>query len=107
GGGGRAPRAVPGEHAPGAPAKPPPARNAAGGFSKDHFAVDLERGTVTGPAGKTAVITPTARGGGKASFRPWRAGYPLRPACTAARRGAHRHRPRARGGAATRPRRPA
>jgi hypothetical protein len=67
-------------------AKCPPARNAAGRFSKDQFTVDLHRGTVTCPAGQTAVITPAARGG-KASFRPWCAACPLRPACTAAKRG--------------------
>lgn len=68
-------------------AKCPPARNAAGRFSKDQFTVDLERGTVTCPAGQTAPITPAARGGGKASFRPWCPACPLRQACTAARRG--------------------
>ena len=68
-------------------AKCPPARNAAGRFSKDQFTVDLDHGTVTCPAGRTAVITPAARGGGKASFRPWCASCPLRSACTAARRG--------------------
>jgi Transposase DDE domain len=48
--------------------------------------VDLGRGTVTCPAGQVAVITPAARGG-KASFRPWCASCPLRPACTAAKHG--------------------
>jgi transposase len=67
-------------------AKCPPARNAAGRFSKDQFTVDLQAGTVTCPAGQTAVITPAARGG-KASFRPWCCACPLRPACTAAKRG--------------------
>ena len=67
-------------------AKCPPARNAAGRFSKDQFTVDLGRGTVTCPAGQVAVITAAARGG-KASFRPWCAACPLRPACTAAKRG--------------------
>jgi Transposase DDE domain/Transposase domain (DUF772) len=67
-------------------AKCPPARNAAGRFPKDRFTVDLGRGTVTCPAGQVAVITPAARGG-KASFRPWCAGCPLRPACTAAKHG--------------------
>jgi hypothetical protein len=67
-------------------ARCPPARNAAGRFSKDQFTVDLDRGTVTCPAGQTAVITPAARGG-KASFRPWCAACPLRSACTAARNG--------------------
>jgi DDE family transposase/transposase-like protein DUF772 len=78
-------------------AKCPPARNAAGRFPKDRFTVDLARGTVTCPAGQTAVITPAARGGGKASFRPWCGACPLRPACTAARRGRtiaiHPHEP--------------
>ena len=67
-------------------AKCPPARNSGGRFSKDQFDVDLEHGTVTCPAGQTAVITP-ASGGGRASFRPWCATCPLRPACTASRRG--------------------
>jgi hypothetical protein len=67
-------------------AKCPPARNAAGRFTKDQFTVDLGRGTVTCPAGQTAVITPAARGG-KASFRPWCAACPLRSACTAAKHG--------------------
>jgi hypothetical protein len=68
-------------------AKCPPARNAAGRFSKDRFTVDLQRGTVTCPAGQVAVIVPDARSGGKASFRPWCASCPLRPACTAAKHG--------------------
>jgi Transposase DDE domain/Transposase domain (DUF772) len=67
-------------------AKCPPARNAAGRFSKDQFEVNLERGTVTCPAGNTAPITAAARGG-RASFRPWCAACPLRTACTASRRG--------------------
>jgi Transposase DDE domain/Transposase domain (DUF772) len=68
-------------------AKCPPARNAAGRFAKDRFTVDLDAATVTCPAGQTAVIVPAARGGGRASFRPWCATCPLRAACTAARRG--------------------
>jgi hypothetical protein len=68
-------------------AKCPPARNSGGRFPKDRFAVDLDRGTVTCPAGQTAVIMPTAGGGGRASFRPWCATCPLRSACTASRRG--------------------
>ncbi len=67
-------------------AKCPPARNAAGRYSKDQFTVDLQAGTVTCPAGQTAAITPAARGG-KASFGPWCPACPLRPACTAAKRG--------------------
>ena len=68
-------------------AKCPPARNARGRFPKDRFTVDLGAGTVTCPAGQTAIIVPAARGGGRASFRPWCATCPLRPACTASRRG--------------------
>lgn len=68
-------------------AKCPPARNAKGRFPKDRFTVDLPGRTVTCPAGQTAVIVPAARGGGRASFRPWCATCPLRPDCTAARRG--------------------
>ena len=68
-------------------AKCPPARNAAGRFPKDRFTVDLDQATVTCPAGHTAVIVPAARGGGRAAFRPWCATCPLRPDCTASRRG--------------------
>jgi IS5 family transposase len=68
-------------------AKCPPARNAKGRFPKDRFTVDLDAATVTCPAGQTAVIVPAARGGGRASFRPWCAACPLRSACTASRRG--------------------
>jgi Transposase DDE domain/Transposase domain (DUF772) len=76
-------------------AKCPPARNAKGRFPKDRFTIDLDAGTVTCPAGQTAVIVASARGGGTASFRPWCVTCPLRSACTAARRGRtiaiHRH----------------
>jgi IS5 family transposase len=67
-------------------AKCPPARNAKGRFAKDRFAVNLDTGTVTCPAGQAAVIIPAARGG-RASFRPWCASCPLRTACTASKRG--------------------
>jgi hypothetical protein len=67
-------------------AKCPPARNSGGRFAKDQFIVDLGHGTVTCPAGHAAGIIPAARGG-RASFRPWCAACPLRPACTASRRG--------------------
>jgi len=67
-------------------AKCPPARNAAGRFPKDRFTVELAAGTVTCPAGQTATIVPAARGG-RASFRPWCPTCPLRPVCTASRRG--------------------
>jgi hypothetical protein len=68
-------------------AKCPPARNTGGRFAKDRFAVDLDRGTVTCPAGQTAVIVPARGDGGRASFRPWCATCPLRPGCTSSRRG--------------------
>ena len=68
-------------------AKCPPARNAAGRFAKDQFTVDLDGGTVTCPAGNTAVIAAARRGGGRASFAPWCADCPLRTACTASARG--------------------
>jgi hypothetical protein len=67
-------------------ARCPPARNAKGRFPKDRFAVDLDAGTVTCPAGHAAAISPGRRGG-TASFRPWCASCPLRSACTSARRG--------------------
>jgi hypothetical protein len=76
-------------------AKVPPARNRAGRFTKDRFRVDLDAGTVTCPAEHTVTITPSRRGGGKASFRPHCATCPLRQQCTAGRRGRsitiHRH----------------
>jgi hypothetical protein len=68
-------------------AKCPPSRNTGGRFPKDQFAVDLDHATVTCPAGQTAVIVPARDSGGRASFRPWCATCPLRPACTASRRG--------------------
>jgi IS5 family transposase len=68
-------------------AKCPPARNSGGRFPKDRFDVDLDHGTVTCPAGQTAVIIPVRGSGGRASFRPWCATCPLRSACTSSRRG--------------------
>ena len=56
-------------------------------FPKDRFTVELDRATVTCPAGHTAVIVPARGGGGRASFRPWCAACPLRSSCTASRRG--------------------
>jgi hypothetical protein len=67
-------------------AKCPPARNAAGRYSKDQFTVDLQHGTVTCPAGNTTTIVAASRGG-RASFRPWCGSCPLRTACTASRHG--------------------
>ena len=76
-------------------AKVPPARNRAGRFTKDRFTIDLEAGTVSCPAEVTVQITPSRRGGGKASFAAHCASCPLRKSCTAASRGRsitiHRH----------------
>ena len=49
-----------------------------GGFQRDDFIVDEDAGTVTCPAGKVAVITPTRSVNFKAQCR----GCPLRPRCT-------------------------
>ena len=54
-----------------------------GGFSTDDFDVDLDRGTVTCPAGHTVVIRPS-RG---AAFERFCRGCPLAPRCTTAKRG--------------------
>jgi IS5 family transposase len=64
--------------------KPIPLRPAVpGGFTKDHFAIDLHAGTVTCPAGHTVAITA----GGRAVF-DWRCGRcPLRERCTRAKDG--------------------
>ena len=76
-------------------AKVPPARNRAGRFTKDRFQINLDDGTVTCPAAQTVTITPSRRGGGKASFASHCPTCPLRKRCTAARRGRsitiHRH----------------
>ena len=62
-------------------AKVPPARNGAGGFSKDRFEIDLSRRRVVCPAGN-AVPIAFGRAGGKANFGPRCADCPLRPECT-------------------------
>jgi hypothetical protein len=76
-------------------AKVPPARNREGRFTKDQFTINLDQATVTCPAGQTVTITPTRRGGGKASFRAHCGSCPLRSRCTNARHGRsisiHRH----------------
>jgi Transposase DDE domain/Transposase domain (DUF772) len=78
--------------------KQPPARNRAGRFTKDRFQVNLDDNTVTCPAGQTVTITPSRRGGGKASFAAHCGTCPLRKHCTVARRGRsitiHRHEAR-------------
>ena len=76
-------------------AKVPPARNRAGRFTKDRFAIHLDDATVTCPAGQTVTITPSRRDGGKVSFAAHCPTCPRRKSCTAARRGRsitiHRH----------------
>ena len=57
--------------------------SAAGGrFSKDRFAIDLERDTVTCPAGVTVTIRRHKDGSGTASFGDACATCPLREQCT-------------------------
>src|SRR5205807_10057999 len=68
-------------------AKCPPVRNATGGFTKEHFAVDLDNHTVTCPAGHSVPIRLSASGEGKASFKGHCKRCPLRDQCTPARRG--------------------
>lgn len=68
-------------------AKVPPARNSRGGFTKDAFVIDTDRARVTCPAGHTAAIRPSTRGGGRAAFGARCRACPLRAGCTAARRG--------------------
>jgi hypothetical protein len=62
-------------------------RNSTGGYTKDDFVVDLESGRVNCPAGHSALIRYSARGEGKASFKPHCARCPLKDHCTPSRRG--------------------
>lgn len=68
-------------------AKCPPVRNATGGFTKDRFVIDLDRATVTCPAGQVTTVTRRADGSGTARFAPHCGTCPLRSACTKARAG--------------------
>jgi hypothetical protein len=68
-------------------AKCPPIRNATGGFTKEHFVVDLEANTVTCPAAQVAVITRRGDGSGLARFAPHCRSCPLQVACTTSRAG--------------------
>lgn len=58
-----------------------------GRFAKDRFAIDTEAGTVTCPAGATAVIRPAAGGGGTAKFGAMCASCPLAQQCTSSKAG--------------------
>ena len=64
--------------------KPIPLRSAVpNGFTRDDFAVDLDAGTVTCPAGHTVAISPSNN-----AIFGWRcASCPLRDRCTTAKRG--------------------
>jgi len=67
--------------------KPQQPANSGGGFCKNEFEIDLERESVTCPAGRTAPIRRGTDGGGTASFGPACAGCPLREQCTKAAAG--------------------
>ena len=56
--------------------------NSGGRFAKNEFDIDLERESVTCPAGKTAPIRRGSKGGGTASFGAACVGCPLREQCT-------------------------
>lgn len=68
-------------------AKCPPVRNSTGGFPKDRFRVDLDAKEVTCPAGHSAPIRMSRKGGGRASFAPHCHGCPLRVGCTSGPKG--------------------
>jgi len=61
--------------------------NSGGRFSKNEFDIDLERESVTCPAGNTTPIRRGTNGAGTASFGPACAGCPLREQCTTAAAG--------------------
>src|SRR5487761_2147231 len=63
-------------------AKCPPIRNATGGFTKEHFSIDLEARTVTCPAGHVAMITTRRDNSGVARFGSHCRTRPLRSSCT-------------------------
>jgi hypothetical protein len=67
--------------------KCPPVRNTTGGFTKDHFDVDLDARTVACPAGKVVPIRFSAGGVGQAGFKPHCGHCPLRDQCTPSKRG--------------------
>jgi Transposase DDE domain len=69
-------------------AKAPPDVNSTGGFAKSEFAIDLEGGTATCPAGQTT--SHVVRRAGRVRFQFQAsicASCPLRPRCTSSRRG--------------------
>ena len=68
-------------------AKAAPVRNSTGGFTKEHFAIDLEAGTVTCPAGHNVLVRFGRGGEGKASFKGHCRHCPLKSQCTPSHRG--------------------
>jgi IS5 family transposase len=68
-------------------AKAAPVRNSTGGFSKEDFAVDLDAGDVTCPAGHSAPVHFGRTGEGKASFKGHCRHCPLKDQCTPSARG--------------------
>jgi hypothetical protein len=56
-------------------------------FRKDQFTIDLEKGTVGCPAGKTVQFQLSRHGSAQASFGALCSGCSLRPRCTSARGG--------------------
>lgn len=68
-------------------AKVPPARNTAGGFTKDAFTVDLDAKTVTCPNQATVRIRYAPDGSGVARFGSHCHTCPLRSGCTRSPRG--------------------
>jgi hypothetical protein len=79
-------------------AKVPAATNKRGRFTKDHFDVDVDTGTVTCPAGHTVTIRPAGGKTNKVNFAAHCAGCPLRDRCTNSSAGRsiaiHRHEKR-------------
>jgi hypothetical protein len=67
--------------------KVPAAHARDGRYTKDHFGIDLDAGTVACPAGEVAPIRWGRDGGGSASFGPACATCPLAPGCTTNRSG--------------------
>jgi Transposase DDE domain/Transposase domain (DUF772) len=64
-----------------------PANAPDGHFSKDAFRIDLDKGTVTCPAGRLVQIRRQQDGFGTASFGPACAQCPMASSCTSAKRG--------------------
>ncbi len=73
-------------------AKAAPVRNSTGGFTKEDFDIDLERGAVTCPAGHHVPCDFGRGGEGKASFKGHCRHCPLKSQCTPVAPRAHDHR---------------